>query len=219
LKANDGPGVYLFNRAGYYYMGRLLDGQSFDSIKTYPSKSNPHLIYRFGYAGGNVRSCLWIGPEAGEESASEYLTAPVAQVLTKCRRKINGKDRVDWLKNRKNIGENFNCPHNDARGPMKTKLKEAAGFYYNLEWDSKYRGGKAVDKAGELPEDTPIGYRFTTRDGDKAIVFHPKLGWGFVLANKVDLPLKDGEIPKEKKRWSLTEDLDKEYKCGENVDR
>ena len=62
------------------------------------------------------------------------------------------------------------------------------GFYFNLQWrwdGANYTGGPAVDYQGDLPKATGVYYRYTTRDGQKAAVFAPGYGWGFIQAAKV----------------------------------
>lgn len=211
-------GVFLFNRPGYYYMGRLFRGQSFDQTATskyrtggYRSRSG--FLYRWGYAVGDTGSCLWIGPEAGGPG-NEYLgpshrRSPPDRCSRSASRSVVGS--TEWLKNRNNIGRStsFNCPEGQARGPKIVSLRDEADLYYNVQWSRTYSGGKRAGPPRRLGRDTPVQYRFTTKDGKLAAVFARGHGWGFVLASKVN---------RSRGGWSFAGDFSEEGKkrCQRN---
>jgi hypothetical protein len=211
---HDG-GVYLFNRPGYYYMGRLYLNQTFDRTGTavypsgvYPRRTQPYL-YRFGRAHGSVVSCLWIGPSASGPSG-EYLANDNTSVDSQC--SSSGSKSVvgstEWLKNRNNIGKLFNCPDHRARGPQNTTVAASTDLYTTVHWNSTYSGGTLGGHRLHLTRGAPVQYRYTTKDGTLAAVFAPGFGWGFVAANKI-VPVSG--------RWSFAGSTSTAYACGENL--
>ncbi|MBC2906746.1 hypothetical protein [Streptomyces cupreus] len=213
-----GGGVYLYNQPGYYYMGRLFERQDFYrhstskvSSKKYRSRSGTYvskrrgrdLTYRWGYADGTARTCLWIGPSAGDRKSIPYLSRKLSRTKDRC-----SQWRVDWLTDRKNIGRRFNCGENRARGPQKTKITRDATLYYNLNWRGDYSGGPGKNPAaGKLEHRKQVWYRYTTKDGRWAVIYDKDKGWGFVEASKVR---------RVRGRWSFAGEA-KSYRCGEHL--
>jgi hypothetical protein len=82
------------------------------------------------------------------------------------------------LQARANFGIDFNCPDHQATGGMVVTLTGSGAFYYNATWASGY--GSAAPFSALATVSGQVQYRFTTRDGNWAVVFHPTYGWGFI---------------------------------------
>ena len=190
-----GGGQYLQNKISGYYLGRLTRGEAFRSQRRRTERRFNNL-YHYGYAYGDARICAWIGPPADQRKYRNYFNDPRSGLRSLCPNSGRGVGSAGWLARRENIGRDFNCPDRQATGPVQTTLSRAAGFFYNINWRSDYSGGRGVDPAlhpatGQkltLPPGTTVMYRFRTKDGSKAVVYVPHLGWGFVLASKVTPP-------------------------------
>lgn len=186
-----GGGQYLQNTKSGYYLGRLFRGDAFRSQRR-SADSRFNNLYHYGYAYRNTRICAWIGPPADQRNYRNYFNDPRSGLVSLCPTSGTGVGSAGWLAHRENIGRDFNCPDGKATGPVQTTLSRAAGFFYNIHWRSDYSGGAGVDPALDptgqkrtLPAGTTVMYRFRTRDANKAVVYVPNLGWGFVLASKV----------------------------------
>lgn len=187
-----GGGQYLQNKKSGYYMGRLFVGTAFRSQKR-STDTRFNNLYHYGYAHGDAEVCAWIGPPADQRNYRNYFNGPTSGLPSLCPTSRADVGSSGWLAQRDNIGRDFNCPDGQATGPVETTLKQAAGLFYNITWESDYSGGPGADPAIDpatgqkliLPAGTTVMYRFRTKDANKAVVYVPTLGWGFVLASKV----------------------------------
>lgn len=187
-----GGGQYLQNKKSGYYLGRLAPGDAFRSQRT-STDSRFNNLYHYGYAYGDAGICAWIGPPADQRNYRSYFNDSRGGLKSLCPKSGTGVGSAGWLAKRDNIGRDFNCPDGQATGPVQTTLAQAAGFFYNLDWAGDYSGGRGVDPlldpaTGQkrvLAAGTTVMYRFRTKDRDKAVVYAPTIGWGFVLASKV----------------------------------
>lgn len=189
-----GGGMYLQNKVSGYYLGRLFgdvtlgspNGEHFDSQR-YTSYNGS--TYHYGYSVGQIGTCMWVGPPSGTMMTG-YLQFPSA-VTGRCPASgSTAVGSVNWLQSRSNIGTTFNCPDGAAQGPGLTTTSATAGLYYNIAWTSSYSGGGALSNprgAITVGPNTRVEYRFSTRDGNKAVVYLPGYGWGFMLASKVNV--------------------------------
>jgi hypothetical protein len=182
--SSAGGGVYLQNTTSGYYMGRLFVGQHFDAQRKEIDERFNNAYY-FGYAVGRIGGCMWIGPPASERNFNPFNGSPTSTVDDRC--PASGPGSSDWLRDRDNIGTSFNCPEHQATGPQLTTTNDAAGFYYSIDWNSDYSGGSAIDPPVNIGPGTAVLYRFSTRNHDKAVVYLPGYGWGFILASKVNV--------------------------------
>lgn len=214
--SNPGGGVYLTNTHSGYYMGRLFKREMFGVHDYQGSRgfgarvTDDGRVYRWGHAMGDANECLWIGPAGNGPPGDEYLGRVDGRNGASCSRV-----HMRALAERTNFGRAFNCPANEAVGPQRTVLTQDAGFFHNVEW---VRDGDRYSVAhvsgpqrAVLPAGTTIWYRYTTRDGSKAVVFarHPsgaELGWGFVDADAVREP--------DMRHWTLAGSTGPEWTCG-----
>lgn len=192
---DKGGGVHLANTPGGFYMGRLYQGETFDR-HTFSYRRQQGDVYHgekgsqygWGQAWGSVRACLWIGPSNGENviwPLNKYLSKQMSSAPNRC-----PQSKIDFLADESGgeIGSHFNC---DPKGPATfgtlKKLDRDADFYHNIQWDDKYQGGMLVNKKATLPKGTDVWYRYTTRDGNRIIVYANKdLGWGFMNTGVLD---------------------------------
>ncbi|MBJ7459315.1 MAG: hypothetical protein JHD02_09030 [Thermoleophilaceae bacterium] len=179
-----GGGVYLFNQAGFYYMGRQADGTSFDRTAytgvpggTYTSSYGT--VYRWGKSVVNG-TCLWIGPPAGTGTNNSFKNPYLSTKSTSVSDGCSNQTRLN-LQNRNYFGSDFNCPEHKATGPMTTKLLgSATPFYHSAKWINSYGAVQPMSKIATLAAWSPIQYRYSTKDNIYAVVFAPGYGWGFV---------------------------------------
>lgn len=186
---HPGGGVYLFNAPGGYYLGRLYSGEEFDVSDTRQSRpqlNGASLTYGWGFADVAVaRRCVWVGPRANA-SPAVYSTLTGARTAAACADIASSRVIA-----RESFGTDFNCPIGSAQGPQQTTIAPgaAAQFHYNVNWVSNGQQLTANSfqpnpvGALTLKPGTRVRYRYSS--GDKAVVFVPGLGWGFVLRSRV----------------------------------
>lgn len=177
----------------------LMSG--YQANKSTPAE--PQLVYFWGRAIGETNQCLWLGPPSfpnsqnglpriGMDRTNAYLGDSSGSGTDTCSGTINGVSRPNYLSQDggRNIGSRFNCATvqtPNVSGGTKTTVKEAANLYYNIAWDGNYTGGSAQGTGLSLVAGETVYYRYTTRDGSKAVVFSKTKGWGFMLASKLNL--------------------------------
>ncbi len=217
---NPGGGVYLTNRHSGYYMGRLQRREMF-GVHDYKGSrgfgarmTDDGRVYRWGRAMGDANECLWIGPAGNGPPGDEYLGGVDGRNAASCSRVP-----MRALAERTNFGKAFNCPANGAVGPQRTTLSKDTGFFHNVEWVRTGDRYSVAHVAGPrrtvLPAGSTVWYRYTTRDGAKAVVFAGaadggELGWGFVDADAVNEP--------DMRHWTLTGSTAQEWTCGTALD-
>jgi hypothetical protein len=218
---NPGGGVYLTNSHSGYYMGRINRREMFGVHDYRGSRgfgarvTDDGRVYRWGYAMGDANECLWIGPAGNGPPGDSYLG------------RVDGENRdakcssthMRALSIRTNFGRDFNCPANAAVGPQRTTLRRSAAFFHNVKWERDGDRYSVAHAAGPrravLPRGTTVWYRYTTRDGAKAVVFardaaSGELGWGFVDADAVERP--------DMRHWTLAGSWGQEWTCGTALD-
>lgn len=168
-----GGGVYLMNRPGHYYMGRLnfgvgerIDVNRFDAHtssaytpQTYPASTTGTYTasnsgkYRWGnpeYSKFGIGSCIWAGPNAGGSNnpSSEYLQSGGSSVSDRCTAAAGQQSKMSWLDNPFNWGRTFNCqPGGGSSGGMPVQLTAASDFYYNVGWKASGNGTSLIPAA------------------------------------------------------------------------
>ncbi len=214
---NPGGGVYLTNAHSGYYMGRLYRRQMFGVHDYRGSRgfgarvTDDGRVYRWGRGLGDADGCFWIGPAGNGPPGDEYL----GRVDGDNRAKACSRVHMNALAERTNFGRDFNCPANAAVGPQRTTLRRSASFHHNVAWHRDGERYRVEHVAGPrravLPAGTTVWYRYTTRDGSKAVVFArsadgEELGWGFVEADAVE--------PPSMRHWTLAGSWAPEWSCG-----
>lgn len=189
-----GGGVYLFNRPGGYYLGRVFDGDEFfatDHHVSVPQTGGGQQLYYWGSPAASPDTCVWIGPRATSTTETDFVTPTGEARLHQCsaddpaRAALAVTPSAD-RPNDARFGDRFNCPHGGVGGAQETTV--AAGgdhpFYYNVRWrrdgDRLVAGDGLPNPSGALTVEarSPILYRYSS--GEMSIVYHPVHGWGFV---------------------------------------
>jgi len=184
---DEGGGVYLANRPGGYYMGRLFIGWHFDREGSWYLSSENGTDYAWAMAWGHSDACLWVGPSRGQsgETAGKWASTSTPGTSARC-----DDAHKAWLRDGANLASHMNCPEpsNASNGTEKV-LTQDAPFYWNVTWSGGamgYDGGEARDLAKTIPEGTHVWYRYTTLDGKHMVVFVPGTGWGFMPVGVLD---------------------------------
>lgn len=196
----DQLGVFVANRPGGLYMGRLFVGDAFSAVG--PSyKSLKGETYYQAHALGDVGACAWAGPSGRVENDAQWAKLTGTSSAA-CEPTIS-----TWLgtsnRNRFNDGSalysHVNCPppsteDSDSLGTFGgyTHTTGATPIYYNLDWSwngVQYDAETARASVGELPAGTGVHYRYTTKNGKFANVFMDgnsgSFGWAFINADAV----------------------------------
>jgi hypothetical protein len=189
-----GGGIYMFNRPGGYYLGRIFDGEQFlatDEHVSVPQLGGGRQKYFWGRAAAMPGVCMWLGPRATSTSANSFVTPSGTEPAPDCASHDSARSQLAIAPspdrpNDSRFGEDFNCPEGAVGGPQPTKVLpgEPRQFYYNVQWrrtGDRYvaggglpnPGGQITVKAGET-----VKYRFAS--GGMAVVYHPIHGWGFI---------------------------------------
>lgn len=157
-----GGGSWLVNKPSGYYVGRAPAGSTFDNEVT--SSAGWH----FGRSD-HVDMCSWAMPGsmgADLGARPDSCSAATSAVLA----------------HRRSIGRDFNAPAHEAQDGTRVPALGCALFYnyfHGTRFASGANGGHWGDPAGSTAAGFVL-YRFTTLDGQAAVVRDPDLGWGFV---------------------------------------
>lgn len=157
-----GGGSWIVNRANFYYIGRMMPGDSFDN--EYTDGNNWH----YGRGQGGVDICGWVMP--GSMGADLGTAADSCSEATK-----------QSMSHRLTVGKDFNAAAHQATDGDAGPADPACTLYYNyfLGSDFTSNGGHWSDPAAGTTSSS-VQYRFTTRDGQAVVVRDPSLGWGFL---------------------------------------
>ena len=171
-----GQGSWITNKPYGYYIGFARQGARFNHMST--SKG-----HAFGRIMDGPNMCGWLLPDA--------LGPRVGSDTDSCSERTR-----DALRHRRNIGKDFSARAHgkDANGRVdrdnNVGIKVAARkcpLYRNYYHGTVFTKGAGADPAGE----TTFGYvyyRYTTLDGEMAVVHAPSLGWGFIDVGCVTRP-------------------------------
>lgn len=182
---DQGGGVHLANDPGGYYMGRLLRTWTFDRHGGwYLGENNSNYAWAMAY--GHSNACLWVGPSRGKlnYTASLWASSVTLGFPDRC-----NESTKTWLATGggRNIGSHFNCtPGTGAAHGTEKYLLSNAPFYWNVTWNADYTAGAFQDYVATIPALTRVWYRYTTRDGQKIVVYVPGRGWGFMPVGVLD---------------------------------
>lgn len=170
-----GGGTWLVNKPSGYYVGRAPSGALFVNELT-----SPRSHWHYGRAATAVKLCAWAMPRS------------FARTVGRVRSSCSARTRV-YLSHRLNIGKDFNAAAHKARTGTVVKLTGPCELRYNYFHGTRFdrNGGHWADSAGTIPVDrTKVLYRFTTLDGQAAVVRDPVLGWGFVKSGCLARPFR-----------------------------
>jgi hypothetical protein len=164
-----GGGSWIVNRPYAYYIGRLPAGSTFDDEVA--NGNNWH----YGRAFGNIQMCGWAMP--GSMGAYRSDTADSCSA-----------DTMHQLAHRRYVGRDFNALAHEKTDGTTVPAYAGCGLYYNYfngtDFTSNF--GYAADYAGGIA--SWVSYRFTTNDGNGAVIRDPVLGWGFTYVGCVQRP-------------------------------
>jgi len=165
-----GGGSWIVNKPSGYYLGREMPGWQFDDEQT--TADNWH----WGRAISQIDMCGWAMP--GSMGSLYSSTADSCSTTTQ-----------STMSHRDDIGMNFNLPaHAGGDGtaiPANTGCTIDYNYFYGTNFPSN--GGAWANAAG--PASSTVYYRFTTRDGQAAVVRDPVYGWGFLPIGCVDIDI------------------------------
>jgi hypothetical protein len=196
----DRFGVFVSNRPGGLYMGRLFVGDAFSALGT-GYKSLKGESYFEARALGEIGECAWVGPSGRVENDKAWAQRS-GTTLTGCSPSVSawlGTADRESFNDGSAIYSHVNCPppstnDSDSLGTFGgyTFTTRATPVYYNLDWTwngIQYDARSARDKVGELPVGTGLHYRYTTKGGKFANVFMDgnsgSYGWAFVNSDAV----------------------------------
>jgi len=195
----DRLGVFVSNRPGGLYMGRLFTGDAFSADGT-KYQSPKGVTYFRAKALGDLSACAWVGPSGRVDDTAPWATAAGASTAS-CETSV-----VSWLGGDRatfNDGQalysKINCPPPSTDGASTlgtfggyTFTNKSTPVYYNLEWrwdGVQYDAAAAREQIGEIPIGTGVFYRYTTKNGKFASVFFDgnssSYGWAFINADAV----------------------------------
>jgi hypothetical protein len=169
-----GPGARITNKAFGYYIGRAMPGSHFTQVGGRAS----HFYGRF-QGHNKMNMCGWIHRSARGEK--------VGHRSARC-----SKALADSIWQRTTIGQSFSAPagtkgHN---GVQVTVTRPGCRLYYNYFDGTNFQHGKLRDRTGIIGTSNPahtVRYRYQTRDGNTAVIFDDRYGWGFTRSNCIDL--------------------------------
>jgi hypothetical protein len=164
-----GGGSWIVNKPSGYYLGRSLPGWEFDNEQT--TAANWH----YGRAITRLNMCGWAMPGS--------MGTLVRSVSDSC-----SDTTQSTLSHRLTVGRDFNAPAHAAGDGTASPANTGCTLYYNYFYGTDFtsNGGHWADPAG-APSGT-VMYRFTTRDGQAAVVRDSNLGWGFLPIGCVTRP-------------------------------
>jgi hypothetical protein len=164
-----GGGSWIVNKPDGYYIGRAMPGTTFDDEVA--TAANWH----YGRAD-NPDMCGWVLPGS--------MGATVDSVADSC-----SSDTDSALSHRMTVGKDYNAPAHGATDGTASPA-DACTLYYNYfngtDFAGGANGGHWANPAGTVSGS--VAYRFTTLDGQAAVVRDSALGWGFVPVGCVSRP-------------------------------
>ncbi|WP_255952387.1 hypothetical protein [Streptomyces odontomachi] len=146
VTAND---AYLRTYAQSWMIGTLLKGDHFDV-------QGEQSGYYWGYAQGDFNGCAWIVASSVDKGTSAS-SAPDCGAPQRIALPDSAHAPAD--------GYDTNGDGTPDRLTLEYKVTcQSAGMYGN------YRGGHHLTHRVDLPVNTPVGWRWTTSDGQSAVV-------------------------------------------------
>lgn len=164
-----GGGSWITNKDNGYYLGRAMPGTTFDDEVT--DAHNWH----FGRAF-NPNMCGWVMPGS--------MGTLVDTVADSC-----STTTMATISHRLTVGRDFNAPAHQATDGTSSTTNGCTlffNYFVGTDFASGANGGHWASPAGTAS--ASVAYRFTTRDGQAAVVRDPALGWGFVPITCVNRP-------------------------------
>jgi hypothetical protein len=175
----DGKGVLMTNSPYGYYRGRVFATDSVTELFATGGKDNTFDMISQDREKRHITQCGWIESSVLRRGR----TQPVA--YSPCQR-----DPRAFL-DRNSFGKGFNCPPSKCvDGTHSTHLTSQCDgkVYYNLapKRQSSIRSAASgtfsdfYDYAGKVNSLVPVHYRYTTLDGQAAVVRTRDYGWVFI---------------------------------------
>ena len=164
-----GGGSWITNKDNGYYIGRAMPGTTFDDEVT--DSANWH----FGRAF-NPDMCGWVMPGS--------MGTEVDTVADSC-----STTTLADLSHRLTVGKDFNAKAHLATDGTSATTNGCTLFYnyfVGTDFAGGANGGHWANAAGAVA--ASVAYRFTTLDGQAAVVRDSALGWGFVPIACVNRP-------------------------------
>lgn len=166
-----GGGSWIVNKPSGYYLGRELAGGHFDN------EANSSGNWHYGRAVTGINMCGWAMP--GSLGANLGTVADSCSMATQA-----------TLSHRLNVGRDYNSPAHQATDGSPVPAHTGCTLYFNYFSGTSFAGGANgghwANPAG-APQSS-VQYRFTTLDGQAAVVRDTMLGWGFLPIGCVQRP-------------------------------
>ena len=196
----DRLGVFVSNRPGGLYMGRLFTGDAFDAAgAVYRSRKGG--VYYPAYALGKAGACAWVGPSGRVDDVGAWSVRDgdgVGSCSKSVLQWLRGGQR-DPFNDGSKIYSHVNCPPPSTDGSESrstfggyTHTTRATPVYYNLEWKwdgARYDAIAPREEVGEIPAGSGVFYRYTANGAGYANVFFDgnsgSYGWAFIDAGAV----------------------------------
>jgi hypothetical protein len=166
-----GGGTWIVNKPSGYYLGRELPGGQFDNEQNSPAG------WHYGRASTTINMCGWAMPGS--------LGSSLGTVADSC-----SDTTRDMLSHRLSIGRDYNAAAHAATDGSPAAANTGCTLYYNYFHGTNFAGGGNGGHWAD-PSGHPAGsvqYRFTTPDGQAAVVRDHTLGWGFLPVGCVTRP-------------------------------
>jgi hypothetical protein len=166
-----GGGSWIVNKPSGYYLGRELPGGQFDN------EQNSAANWHYGRASTTINMCGWAMP--GSLGTSLGAVSDSCSDATKA-----------TLSHRRSIGRDYNAAAHAATDGSAVPANPGCTLHYNYFHGTDFAGGANgghwADPAGN--PGSSVQYRFTTLDGQAAVVRDHTLGWGFLPVGCVTRP-------------------------------
>jgi hypothetical protein len=166
-----GGGSWIVNKPSGYYLGRELPGGHFDN------EANSSANWHYGRASTTINMCGWAMPGS--------LGGDLGTVADSCSAATR-----ETISHRLTFGRDYNAAAHEATDGSTVPSNPGCTLYYNYFHGTDFAGGANgghwADPAGS-PAST-VQYRFTTVDGNAAVVRDHTLGWGFLPIGCVTRP-------------------------------
>ncbi|MGH2906708.1 MAG: hypothetical protein ACRDKI_08045 [Solirubrobacterales bacterium] len=196
----DRLGVFVANRPGGLYMGRLMVGDTFVATGA-EYKSRTRGAYFRAQVSGEAGLCGWVGPSGRVHDVAAWAAADGAGDADCDRGALRWLGTADRLSfnDGSALYSDVNCPPPSTFGS--TSLATFGGYtyttretpvYYNLDWrwdGARYDAAAPRTRVGTVPAGTGVFYRYTANGGAFSNVFFDgnsgSYGWSFIDAAAV----------------------------------
>jgi hypothetical protein len=164
-----GGGTWIVNKPSGYYLGRVLPGGQFDN------QLNSAAGWHYGRAVTGPDMCGWAMPGS--------LGTRLGTLADSC-----SSATMDAIAHRMTVGRDYNAPAHAATDGTPVPANTACTLYLNYFHGTDFtaNGGHWANPAGT--PDATVRYRFTTRDGQAAVVRDESRGWVFLPTTCVQHP-------------------------------